>query len=67
MSGRETDYMGQYKPLHVPMLHADRRQLARNRLNCLDNVGEGRDLSLAQRLVGCVCSHQRTILMRFPC
>lgn len=67
MSRREIEYMGQYQPLHVPILGTNRNQLAQNRLNCLENVGEGRGLSLAQRLVGCVRNHRRIILMRLPC
>ena len=56
-----------FQPLHVPVLRVNRRQLARNRLKSLDNVGEGREVSLTLSLVGCVRSLKRTYLMRLPC
>ena len=62
----KTGYVDQYRTLHVPVSGSINAQLRRNRFNCLENVGEGREVSLTLRLVGCVYSHRRTPLMRFP-
>ena len=68
MFERETRYVGQYQPLHVQVLGNTRAQQAHNPLNCLENIGEGRDLSLTQRLVGwggrdrtCECRYQKPV------
>ena len=68
MSGRENGYVGPDRRLRAPIMGITHTQLALKRLNCLENEGEGREVSLTKGMVGwggrirtCECRYQKPV------
>ncbi len=66
MSGRENGYVGPDRRLRAPIMGITHTQLALKRLNCLENEGEGREVSLTKRMVGWISmSRYKTIIKQY--